>query len=280
MKTVIEDDFDIDKIIASGQCFRAKRLGDGYAIFITGNHLLRIKETGDKSYDVSCSRDIWDAVWHPYFDLDRDYSRIRALCRGKISYIDKAMDFGAGIRILSQDPWEMLISAITSQRKSVPAIGRCVENISRKWGRAIEEGCETVFSFPTPRELSLANEDELKECGLGYRVPYVIDALHKVLSGEVNLDELAYQDDAALLSSLQKIHGAGIKVASCVALFGYGRMAATPVDVWIERAIKDGCGGQSPFQYFGNYAGIIQQYMFFYERERGRQQKMGRSDRS
>ena len=266
MNVVIEDDFDIDRIISSGQCFRAKRLEDGYVRFITGSHVLHMKETGDKVFEVSCGRREWDAVWYRYFDLARDYSRIRTLCRGKISYIDKAMDSGKGIRILLQDPWEMLVSFIVSQRKSVPAIGRCVDAVSRRWGRIIEEGSEPVFSFPTPRELSAATEEALGECGLGYRIPYVMDAMEKVLSGEVDLESLSCQSDDVLLSTLQRIHGVGIKVASCAALFGYGRLAAAPVDVWIERAINDGCGGQSPFPMFGEYAGIIQQYMFFYER--------------
>ncbi|MBR2258099.1 MAG: DNA-3-methyladenine glycosylase 2 family protein [Blautia sp.] len=269
MRIGINDDFDLDKIIASGQCFRAGRLQDGYARFITGSHVLRMKEKEieKKIYDVSCDSREWETVWHPYFDLSRDYSRIRILCKGKMQYIDHAMEFGKGIRILSQDPWEMLVSLIISQRKSIPAIRNCVDTISHNWGRMMMDGCEPVYSFPNPEELSAATDEALRECALGYRAPYVLDAVRKVLSGEVDLEALSDQNDEALLTSLQKIHGVGIKVASCVALFGYGRMAAAPIDVWIERAIRDNCGGQSPFQMFGEYAGMIQQYMFFYERE-------------
>ena len=56
----------------------------------------------------------------------------------------------------------------------------------------------------------------------------------------------------------------GIKVANCVALFAYGRTACAPVDTWIQKIIRRAYHGQDPFARYGNAAGIMQQYFFYY----------------
>ena len=52
---------------------------------------------------------------------------------------------------------------------------------------------------------------------------------------------------------------------------GWAAMAKgrVPVDVWIERLIRDEFAGQDPFPQFGPEAGIVQQYLFFYKRSVG-----------
>lgn len=104
------------------------------------------------------------------------------------------------------------------------------------------------------------------ECSLGYRTKYVLDALHQVLAGSLDLDSVSAYSDEDLLSKLQNVHGVGKKVANCVSLFGYGRTGCVPVDVWISRAIEKECKGEDPFHLFGENAGIIQQYVFYYEK--------------
>ena len=160
----------------------------------------------------------------------------------------------------------MLVSFIISQRKSIPAISKSVEMLAEKFGHPIDTSRETVFTFPTPEELERASSDELKECGLGYRTRYVLDAIHKIANGMLDMENLSGYSDIHLLEALQQVDGVGKKVANCVALFGYGRSACVPIDVGISRAIKDGCGGESPFPLFGDKAGIIQQYVFYYEK--------------
>ena len=57
----------------------------------------------------------------------------------------------------------------------------------------------------------------------------------------------------------------GVKVASCVALFGYHRLEVAPVDVWMHRVIDQVYDGRLPEEY-ESYAGVIQQYLFNYAR--------------
>ena len=80
----------------------------------------------------------------------------------------------------------------------------------------------------------------------------------------LDLDGLYQKDDDELLSTLMDVNGVGKKVSGCIALFAYNRLSCVPVDVWIDRAIKIDCKGKSPFPLYGENAGIIQQYVFYY----------------
>jgi N-glycosylase/DNA lyase len=173
------------------------------------------------------------------------------------------MALGKGLRILRQDPWEMLLTFIISQRKSIPAIASAVEALAARWGEPLPAEREELFAFPTPEAMAGATEAELRACSLGYRAPYVLDAVRKVTGGEVDLAALGKMEDEALFRALQAIRGVGRKVAECVCLFGYGRLSRVPVDVWIERAIREECGGCEPFSAYGDDAGIMQQYVFY-----------------
>lgn len=287
----IEDDFDMEKIRTSGQCFRIARLDDGTYRAIAGDKVLYMRKAGGAcadeadqadgcetgggdfgesgtEWEVSCSPEEWGSFWSAYFDLGRDYSAIRAACKGRNAFVDEAMDYGCGLRILAQDPWEMLITFIVSQRKNMPAIASAVEQLAQRFGSPVETERGTVYAFPTPEQLAQASEDDLRACSLGYRAPYIAETTRQVLSGELDLQSLADADDAALFEDLQKARGVGAKVANCVCLFGYGRTSQVPVDVWIARAIDEECGGVDPFAQFGEDAGIMQQYVFYYMTDR------------
>ncbi len=262
----ITDDFDLDKISASGQCFRTRRFTDGGYRFISTDRVLYIRNTGKNEYAVSCGGSDWQDVWYPYFDLARNYGRIRQKERGKNAFADQAMACGKGIRILRQDPWETLLTFLLSQRKNIPAIAKAVEALCAAWGHPVATEYETLYSFPAPAEMAGVTETALRGCGLGYRAPYVLDAVERVSEGSLDLTALASLSDGELLTQLKSIRGVGKKVSNCVALFAYGRMDCVPVDVWISRAIEEDCGGNSPFSLYPGDAGIVQQYIFFYER--------------
>ena len=264
----IQDDFDLEKTASCGQCFRAKSLENGLFRFVSGEHVIYIKDMGNHQFSVSCTDDEWKEIWTRYFDLDRSYESLYYEEREKHEFVRKAMDCGRGIRILRQDPWEMLVTFIISQRKSIPAISKSVEALAEKYGHPIETDYEILHSFPTPDEMAHASIEELQECGLGYRVPYIYDAVQKVASGSLDLAAIADFNDADLFQELLTVQGVGKKVANCICLFGYGRIARVPVDVWIARAVDEDCCGEDPFPLFESNAGIIQQYVFYYMKTR------------
>ncbi len=269
-KIVIKDDLDLEKIRVSGQAFRISVMDDGAYRFITGEDVLYIRNTNDDEYEISCSEEEFKAVWHDYFDLDRNYSLIRKEFRGRHGFIDESMDNGKGIRILRQDPFEMLITFIISQRKNIPAISASVEKLCERYGHSIDTDREKLYSFPSPEALFGVSDTELRECSLGYRAPYVADAAYRVATGKTDLEGLKELPDEELFNELIKVHGVGKKVANCICLFAYSRVGMVPVDVWIQRAIEERCDGVSPFELFGEYAGIMQQYIFYNMREYSR----------
>ena len=258
----------------SGQCFRGRRFPDSTYRFITGGSAVYLRSLGEGRYEASCEAEEWASLWAPYFDLARDYAALRRRAGGKHPFVDAAMEAGAGLRILRQDPWEMLVTFIISQRKSIPAIASAVETLARRWGSPLETERETLFAFPTPEAMAAVTEEELRACALGYRAPYVLDAVRQVRGGALDLAALGQLEDEALFRALQSVRGVGKKVSECVCLFGYGRLRRVPVDVWIDRAIREKCGGCEPFSLYGADAGVMQQYVFYaMRREKGRNEK-------
>ena len=261
----IKDDFDPYKIMNSGQCFRVCDEGCGKYRFISGKKVLYVKECKGgygnvREYDVSCPKDDWEGVWKNYFDMDTDYGKIRSKIPKDDPFLRKCADAGAGIRILNQDKWEMIVSFIISQRKSIPAIRSCIEKLCTGFGERISKD---IYAFPTPEALYNASEKALGECGLGYRTPYIIDASSKVFLKEIDPEGMSELTDAELFDELKTIKGVGDKVANCVMLFGYHRIGRAPVDTWIAKVIEQKYNGMNPFERYGNAAGIMQQYMFY-----------------
>lgn len=255
MQIRIDDDFDLYKIAYSGQCFRVKQIDDKTFTFVYQNHKVTIKELGDSNYELSCSEAEWKNVWKEYFDLNLNYSDIRKSIPEDDPYMRHAAELGKGIRILKQDKFEMLISFIISQRKSIPAIKSSVEKICALYG-------ENGF-FPSPEAMLGAGNEELSSCGLGYRVPYIMDCIRKVALKEVNLDDFDKLSDEDLILELKHFNGVGDKVANCVALFAYHRIGNAPVDTWIAKVIENKYNGINPFPSYGKVAGIMQQYVFY-----------------
>lgn len=263
----IADDFSLCKIADSGQCFRVKNDIHGTYRFITGRHILHIRQLSQTEYEVDCTESDWQAVWFPYFDLARDYKQIRASIPAKETYMQNAAGSGAGLRILRQDPWEMLITFIISQQKNIPAIKSCVDKLAKMYGNSVETPNETVYLFPTAAQMADLCAGDLEPCRLGYRTPYILDAISKVTSGSLDLDALASYDDMQLFTALKSVHGVGDKVANCIALFAYGRTSLVPVDTWIRKVIDGVYAGKNPFTVYGNAAGIMQQYIFYFAQQ-------------
>lgn len=262
----IPDDFDLDKILASGQCFRPAKQPDGWYRFISGRRVLYLLPRGGQQYETQCKAGEWEQFWRGYFDLDRSYAALRCRMEGQDPFVQSAMDYGKGIRILRQDVWEMLITFIISQRKSIPAIRTAVELLAQRYGEALPEG---VCAFPTPEALCRAGEEGLQQCGLGYRTRYVLHAAQQAAAGRLDLQAMERLPDEELFAALLQLEGVGKKVANCVCLFGFGRVGRVPVDVWIQRLIQEEFGGRDPFPRFGGEAGILQQYLFYYKRSLG-----------
>ena len=255
----ISDDFDLEKLRISGQCFRIKLLPDGVYRFIKGRHVLDMSMPSPGTYAISCGDEEFSDVWHDYFDLDRDYAAIRSEIDPDDTYLKSAAESGKGIRILKQDPWECLISFIISQRKNIPAITAAVESLCRNGGREIDGTGE--YEFPDAERMLGFSDEQWASFKLGYREAYVRSAV----TDPPDMDSMADLSDEGLMECLTAMYGVGIKVASCTALFAYSRVDLAPVDVWIKRVFDEQYGGEDVLSGRKN-AGILQQYLFYHAR--------------
>ncbi len=253
--------FNIAQTLDCGQAFRWSKDDNDIWQGIAFGQFLKLKQTDDCITFFNTDEMTFNSIWRPYFDIDRDYTDIIK----NISHNDTlktAASYGYGIRILRQDPWEALCSFIISQNNNIPRIKGIVERLCVNFGNEIKGG----YSFPTAQKISSLSLDDLQVLRSGFRAKYILDAAKKVASGEIDFAKLNDMSTDETRNQLMTIYGVGAKVADCAMLYGMGRLDAFPKDVWIKRALDVLFGGELP-ESTSQYAGIIQQYIFFYARE-------------
>ena len=268
MELELRDDFDLDRIAESGQCFRWERTEDGGCRIPFRQSCLHIRPAGEGRFLLDCSEAEYRAVWHSYFDLDEDYRGIRArVSEAEDPFLSRAVRAQQGIRILRQDPWEVTVSFIISQNRNIPAIHRSIDLLCRAAGRKgwDAEG-RRFYAFPEPEAIRAMEPEALDACALGYRGKYVHAAAEAVCAGRLDLDALAAGPERAAMETLLRQYGIGVKVASCIALFGLHQTDAFPVDTWVRRILEREYPQGYPFRRYSPYNGVYQQYMFAYYR--------------
>ena len=280
--TVILEDvknFNPKHIFECGQCFRwIKQEDDSYTGVAMGK-VINVKQEGNKIYLDNTTKEDFDNIWYDYFDLGRDYESMVNTLKVMDEHLEKATEFGEGIRILKQDGWEMLISFIISANNRIPMIQRAINNLSKNFGTYIGEyKNQEYYAFPTPQQLNKATIEEIRACSTGFRDKY-IKSTAQIVNDE-NIDVLEYRKlpTAECLKELLKFNGVGPKVADCIALFGMQKYDTFPVDVWVKRVMQEFYVEEDlsltkirkfGIEKFGDLAGFAQQYLFYYEREFG-----------
>ena len=267
--------FELDHIFECGQCFRWKKQDDGSYIGIIKQGVIKIEKNNDCAQICAELLGDEESICKEYFDLETDYSNIQTILCENDENMKKAVEYGQGIRILNQDMWEMLISFIISAANNIPRISKTIENLSKKYGQKVEFDGEIFYLFPSPEELSKASIEDLRKLNLGFRDKYVHAATQKVVSGEIDLNNIMKMSLREAKKELMKIPGVGAKVADCILLFSMKKKEAFPVDTWIKKVMNelylDSTNitkiNEYATQKFGMYAGIAQQYLFYYKRE-------------
>ena len=268
----IEDEsfFDIYQTFDCGQTFRFENTSENTVEGVALGRLLRLTKTEDGSIEINCTLEEFEGIWKHYLALDRDYSKINGyFSEGSDEVLKKASLYGKGIHILRQDPWEALCSFIISQNNNIPRIKKIINALSEKFGEPFEYEGKTYYSFPTAKALADAGEAEIFALKTGFRAKYICDAAEKVASGEINLENILKLSTADAQTELLRIKGVGPKVAACALLFGFDKTDAFPIDVWVKRVISKYYSEDFDPKSLGQYAGIAQQYLFYYERNLG-----------
>lgn len=257
--TVTINDMDLKQIADSGQCFRFKNLENDKWGIKALNKYVEISQQ-NTSFTFSCDKEEFLEVWSSYFDLATDYAAIKESVDRQDTYLTAAMEYGAGIRLLNQDLWEILVSFIISQNNNIPRIKKSIELLCEKF--------DPDGQFPQAPILAEAGEEGLKELGLGYRDKYIAALAKVVCDGSFNLDDLKSMDYDGAHESLMKQFGIGKKVADCVCLFGLHHIDAFPVDTHIKKILNEHYPYGFCYEKYKGYLGIIQQYLFFYDLKR------------
>ena len=225
-----------------------------------------------------------------YFALDHPLAEICASFPDDPA-MNAARLFCRGLRIIRQPKWECLATFICSSMKQVAHIRQISLALRRRFGDRRKVGDHVVYTFPPAQRIARATENDLRECALGYRAKNLLATARLVSSGECGLESWSALSDPDLREKLCSLPGVGAKIANCVMLFAYERLRAFPIDVWIERVLK-----QQYFPrkkkvteprlrefsetYFGEHGGYAQQYLFHHARmgHRGELEHHDRAD--
>ena len=263
------NNINIEEILLSGACFRVIKESDGSITNILKDRVVNLKQDGNIIYIKSSNYDNLENVIKEYFDLNRDYDLIRKDLIDKNSSIKDMVLSCKNYRILNQDPFEMGISYIISQCNNVTRISNTVNKIAIKYGEKVTFENKDYYLFPSYERLKNITINDLQEFRLGYRDTAIINYLNKYES--LNIDNLNTQD---ALKELMSIKGIGLKVASCILLFGYKRLDVFPIDTWVKKYMSETYNIKSNEKaikefasiYFSPYEGLVIQYMFHTQR--------------
>lgn len=252
--------FDLSQTLDCGQAFRWSQNENGIWHGIAAGKYIELFEKDGAIIITGSNKDDFETFWRHYLDLDRDYANIIKNISSNET-VKIAANYSHGIRILNQDPWEALCSFIISQNNNIPRIKGIIERLCENFGEKTANG----YAFPSAKKIASLTAEDLAPIRSGFRAKYIIDAACKVASGEIVLEELKTCDFDCAREKLMTIKGVGPKVADCVLLFGLGHIEAFPRDVWIKRAMTELFDGELP-ECAVPYAGIVQQYIFYYIR--------------
>jgi N-glycosylase/DNA lyase len=286
-KIIIKDvkNFQLEHIFDCGQCFRWHKQQNGNYIGVAFGKVIEVEKRDNDVVLYNTNLEDFKNIWEDYFHLQRDYSEIKETL-SEDPLLKEAVEFGHGIRLLKQDPFELIVSFIISANNRIPMIRRAIERISAKWGGELEYKGNKYYAFPTIERLSAASEEELEACGTGFRAKYIKDTVNRIYANtkasEDEYDEgydigwIKAQEDDKCHKELQKFMGIGPKVADCIMLFSMQKYSAFPVDVWVKRAMQHFYLAPDVslkkirdfgINKFGDLSGFAQQYLFYYARE-------------
>ena len=266
---------NVENSINSGQVFLWKK-NEKYWYGVNGQDVLKIDNSGNiKSYQNN------------KIDFFRKKDDIEKIIKSisKDSVTKKAVKQYLGLRILEQDPFQCLISFITSSNSNIQKIKNSLENISKKFGTKIKFENQEFFLFPEPKKLAKASINEIKSCGVGYRAQFIKEAANMTMLKKIDFEYLKKSNYQDAKKEICLIPGVGNKVADCVLLFSLNKLEAFPLDRWIIRILEKYYSNKFQLEtktitekqysiihekilnHFGPFAGYAQQFLFKMERE-------------
>ena len=275
------DTFELADVFECGQCFRWNKKENGSYTGVFHNNVLNVDKIGNEIiFKGICEGNI-EKICTDYFDLNRDYTKIKEELSKVDDNLKRSIEYGKGIRILNQDLWETILSFIISANNNIPRIKGIIERLSKAYGKKIVYNNKEYYTFPTPEELKNVTVADFRNLGLGFRDIRLYETTHMVLDKEVDLQKLDKLPTKLAREELLRLSGVGPKVADCILLFStLKRFDVFPIDVWVRRVMNElyiknedeNKVTKKEIQKladekFGNIQGLAQQYLFYWKRE-------------
>lgn len=269
-------DINLYDTFFSGQCFRMELEEDGSITAVISDRVINIKKENDSLIINSNKEDNLKEVIYNYLDLNRNYDIVNEVITSKNDILKNNIDLVKGYKILRQDKFEMFITYIISQNNRVSKICKSVQKLSQMYGEKVIFNSREYYLFPKFNKLKNITLEELRSAGVGFRDQYIKGALEYLENNPEFLDELNNMNTEKALEELTKIKGIGLKVASCILMFGYSRFDCFPIDTWVKKFvsenfnIKDNMKDISSYMKdtFEEYSGLAIQYFYHIERNK------------
>jgi N-glycosylase/DNA lyase len=276
------DSFEPKHIFECGQCFRWDEDLDGSYTGVVGENVINVQKVDNKVIFTSFGVDNLEELVNKYFDLERDYKKIKNTLSKVDEYLANSIEYGSGIRILNQDLWETIISFIISANNNIPRIKTIINRMSKKYGNKIVWNDKEYYTFPKVESLSQATVEDLRNLGLGFRDVRIYETTNKILNKEIDLEKLhEIEDTNQVREILLSLSGVGPKVADCILLFStLKRFDVFPIDVWVRRVMNELYIKNEDEtkvnkkeieklakEKYGKLEGLAQQYLFYWKRD-------------
>ena len=228
------NNLDLDNTICCGQIFRYEKLEDDSYIVILKDRVVKLKYIDNKLYIDSNNMNNIENVIREYLDLDRDYISIIENIKECDDVLGKYLDKSIGLKMIKQDPIECIVSYIISQNNSVRNIKNSLDLISYKFGDKVMFLDKEYYLFPSIDKLSKISLEEFRECKVGFRDRYLVDIISDIVENRLNVNYIFEMNSEDSLRYLMSFRGIGMKVASCILLFAYGKYDVYPIDTWVK----------------------------------------------
>ena len=276
-----QESFEPKHIFECGQCFRWNLEDDGSYTGVFNENVLNVKKDKDEVRFKGIVNGNIKEIVDEYFDLKRDYSKIKK----ELSEIDENLNlsikYGDGIRILNQDLWETIISFIISANNNIPRIKGIIEKMSKKYGKEIYYNGTKYYTFPRPEDLENVTVEDFRNLGVGFRDIRLYKTTQMILENKIDLKSLYKEPTTIVKEKLLTLSGVGEKVADCILLFStLKRFDVFPIDVWVRRVMNELYIKNEDetkvnkkeiqklaYEKFGKLEGLAQQYLFYWKRE-------------
>ena len=182
--------------------------------------------------------------------------------------LQKAINAFPYLRILSQPIDETLFGFLCSSAKQITQIKQIINLASMCHGENIGNN---FYSLPSWKKIYNLEVQELKQLKLGYRAKFIKETSIFIKNNSKWLSNIGKLSLIDLKRELMQLPGVGEKIADCIALFGFNKFNAFPIDTWIRKILTDAYAlrnlNDNQLQnfaqvHYGQYAGYAQQFLF------------------